>query len=790
MPDPDQFTTVLNQFVHRSAYTPGQLASLSTVPKMTIVNWLNGRVVRPRGWQGVVALAAAMRLTEAEANQLLAAAQQPTVQELRTLAAEAKDQALLGFWQTAIFSEFSPPFQAIALPPYLVGREEERALLRTLLMAEQQTAVTCLHGMAGVGKTSLAAQLAYDLHEHFADGVLWARLDSSDTLSILATFAAAYQQDVSQFYDVASRSRVVRDLLREKRTLIILDNAQTSNQIEPLLPSTGNCAVLVTTRRQDLSALAGASRVELRPFSPDATTSLSLFEQILGRARVQAEPDALRQIADALGHLPLALVIAASRLAYEPGWQIAQFQQRLAQVEQRLPALRYEVQNVRRSFQLSYELLDAPAQQLFAAVGLLGRQDFSVAAAAALVAGDADAVADGLRQLYTLSLLEGGTNGRYQLHPLLHDFAQSLTTPDGATEHFVAYWAAFVVENRLEYESVAGEIGHIEAALETAVREQWIQPWLNLLENLMPFWLVRGAYLQAEQCLAEAQTVLQSSGDDVGLSRVQLWWGQLLRQRQELAAAEEYLQAGLLLAQKQGDKKQIGRFLAEIGIVHNCHEQYASAKVYLAEALTLARQVDDVDCLLLLLEELGVLALMAGETAVAQQHQQEGFDLAQVHHHEAQAVLFRKSLGALSHLAQDREKARQQFAQGYALAQKIGFRKGMMLLSNNLGVVDFYAGNMVQAADYLQASLAEAERLNDFQAMSLVLQNLARLARQNGRFATARSYFNQLLALAKRREWPEMVAQVQHALLSLAELEEANGRNQAKTAQEHLRVFI
>ena len=74
MRDLDQFTTTLNQFVHRSAYTPGQLASLSAVPKMTIVNWLNGRVVRPRGWQGVVALAVAMRLTEAEANQLLAAA--------------------------------------------------------------------------------------------------------------------------------------------------------------------------------------------------------------------------------------------------------------------------------------------------------------------------------------------------------------------------------------------------------------------------------------------------------------------------------------------------------------------------------------------------------------------------------------------------------------------------------------------------------------------------------------------------------------------------------------------
>lgn len=720
-------------------YTPGQLASLSTVPKMTIVNWLNGRVVRPRGWQGVVELAAAMRLTEAEANQLLAAAQQPPIQMLRLEATEARERELLGFWQAAVSS---PPFQATALPPYLVGRDDERALLRKLLTAERPTAarattVTCIHGMAGVGKTSLAAQLAYDLQDYFVDGVLWARLDSSDTMSILATFAAAYQQDVSQFYDVASRSRVVRDLLRNKQALIVLDNAQTSDQVEPLLPPTGRCAVLVTTRRQDLSVLAGAWRVELRPFAPDATTSLTLFEQILGRERVQAEPDTLRQIAETLGHLPLALVIAASRLAYEPGWQIGQFQQRLAQVERRLPTLRYDVQNVRRSFQLSYELLDTPAQQLFATVGLLGRQDFSVAAAAALLPGDEEAVTDDLRQLFSLSLLQAGVNGRYQLHSLLHDFARSLPAPDGAARRFVVYWAAFVAENRLVYEVVAGEMGHIEAALAVAVGERWLRPLLELLENVLPFWLVRGAYLQAENHLTQAQSLLESAGDEADLSWVQLWWGQLARQRQELDAAASYLQAGLQLAKERADDRQIARFLAELGVVHNCREEYALAKSCLTDALYLARTVEDVDCLLLLLEELGILALMAGETAVSQQHHQEGYDLATAHNREAEAVLFLKSLGALSHLAGMPEKARQQFTQGYVLAQKIGFRKGMMLLSNNLGVVAYYAGKMAQAADYLQASLTEAKRLNDRQAMRLVQANLAGLARQDGRPQTA-----------------------------------------------------
>lgn len=790
MRDPDQFTTILNQFVQRSAYTPGQLASLSTVPKTTIVNWLNGRVRRPRGWRGVVELAVAMRLTEAEADQLLAAACQPPIQELRGLAPKTRDQELLSFWQTAVPAQFTPPFQSIALPPYLVGREVERTALQQALRTDRHSAVTCLYGMAGVGKTSLAAQLAYDLQDHFTDGVLWARLDSSDSLSILATFAAAYHQDVSQFYDVASRSRVVRDLLRGKRALIILDNAQTSDQIEPLLPPTGRCAVLVTTRRQDLSVLAGARRFEIRPFPATAATSLSLFAQILGPERVQAEPAALKQIAEMLGHLPLALVIAASRLAYEPGWQIQHFQQRLERVEQRLSTLRYEVQNVRRSFQLSYELLDAAAQQLFASLGVLGRQDFSVEAVAALLPGDEADVVDGLRQLFTLSLLQGGANGRYQLHPLLHDFAQTLSPPDGTVDRFVAHWVTFVITHRRDYEAVAQEMGHIEAALRTAVRERWTRPLLRLLENLVPSWLLRGAYFQAEEHLAKAQEVLEAVNDEAGLSWTHLWRGQLARQKQELEAAEVYLQTGLQMAQNLANDRQIARFLTEIGIVHNCHGQAASAQTYLADALALARQVDDVDCLLLLLEELGILALIAGETAVAQQYHQEGFDLAVAHNHEAQAVMFLKSLGSLSHLSQDRVGARQLFVQGYQLAQKIGFRKGMMLLSNNLGVVAFYAGNMTQSADYLKKSLTEAERLNDFQAMKMVLLNLARLARQNGRFAPSRIYFNKLLVLAKDCEWPEVVAGVRQELLVLAEREKGNGRNLNNAAQEHLRVFI
>ncbi len=791
--DPDQFTAVLGKYVYRSAYTPGQLASLTGVPKMTLVNWLNGRVKRPRGWQRVVAVAVALRLTESETDELLAAAAQSTIQELRGRVTDESEQERLAFWQTAV--PIAPPFQAVALPPYFVGREAERATLGAGLREETQTAVYCLHGMAGVGKTSLAAQIAYDLRQHFADGVLWARLDSSDTLSILAAFAQAYQRDVSHCLDVASRSGVVRDLLSSRQVLIVLDNAETSEQIEPLLPPTGNCAVLVTTRRQDLAVLVGAKRVELRPFSPDAATSLALFAQILGEERVQMEADLLTEMATELGHLPLALVIAASRLAYEPGWQTAQFGERLRQVSQRLQALRYETQNVRRSFQVSYDWLDDEARQLFIAAGKLGRQEFSAAAVVALTLLAEEGVADGLRRLFSLSLVQGGTDGRYVLHPLLHDFAQSLETTEPMAERLVSYWLSFVSKHRYEPEMIVREMGHVEVAAQMAMqmvgKDGMKRPLRQLLDALMPTLLTRGAHLLAEKYLTQAQAVLVE--DQVHFAEGQSWLllrrGQLERERHHLETAEQQLTAGLQLARQQKDAGLEAQLLTELGIVYNCMGQMARSKSFLLEAMPLARlaTVAAGDSLLNILEELGILALMEDDGERAKSYYQEGYALAEARGNGAQRVMFLKSLGALAHVDGEADEAKRLFERGFGLAQQLQFHKGMMALGNNLGVVCFNAGEMKMAVEMLQVAYDEAVRLDDENGQILIGLNLAYWGRFNGRFSHARHYFSQVLAGVEEQGHGGSIEQVKMMLVGLSELE---GKRPFPPASEHLKVFI
>ncbi len=196
---------VLGSYVQRSHYSAGQVATLSGVPKRSIVNWMSGRVLRPYRWQGLVQIATALKLDEVEANTLLRSAKYAPIAELRQ---QTEDASLFLAWPQAK----KAPFQVIADLPYFVGRIEGIEELHAHLLNGEAVSIFNLKGMGGVGKTTLAAHVAYQLRPYFPDGVLWARLDNTDTMAILANFADAYGADVSQHRTVEGRATAVRSI--------------------------------------------------------------------------------------------------------------------------------------------------------------------------------------------------------------------------------------------------------------------------------------------------------------------------------------------------------------------------------------------------------------------------------------------------------------------------------------------------------------------------------------------------------------------------------------------------
>jgi transcriptional regulator with XRE-family HTH domain len=422
--EPFQLAETLCHYVKRSGCTVSQLARLTDVPHPTLVNWLEGRVKKPRYWDALLRVAAVLNLNEEEATTLLQSAGHPSIEELLLSSNGEQDKSLLAPWSKLVIKRQQSPFQAIADLPYFVGREAHLRSVKETILNEHPAPIYSLQGMAGAGKTALAARIAYALRFHFSDGVLWTRVDHSDTMSILSAFAAAYDQDLSQYSDIASRSQVVRTLLAHKRALIVLDNVLHSEEIRPLIPPTGSCAVIVTTRRHDLALSRGTHRLIIEPFDKDKQESMLLFEQLLGEKQLQRDRPLLAEIADLVGHLPLAVAIVGGRLAYECDWSANQFLRRLRQGKKRLKELVYEDQSVALSFHLSYQTLTSEQRRFFAALSTLTSEDFSVEAATHVAQQPKERVFDALRRLYNLSLVQSGRRQRhYRLHPLLRDYA-------------------------------------------------------------------------------------------------------------------------------------------------------------------------------------------------------------------------------------------------------------------------------------------------------------------------------------------------------------------------------
>jgi hypothetical protein len=170
----------------------------------------------------------------------------------------------LANYRAELAEETNAPFQA---PPDLanfVGRERELDELRKALADGGGTAALCgLKGMGGIGKTAIAIHLAHQMRDQFPDGVLWARPDISEPMTILAAFAQAYGADVASLPDEASRAAFVRQLLSDKRVLIVLDNVVEAEPLRWLLPGGKCCAVVVTSRNRNVLERAGLRVVDV-----------------------------------------------------------------------------------------------------------------------------------------------------------------------------------------------------------------------------------------------------------------------------------------------------------------------------------------------------------------------------------------------------------------------------------------------------------------------------------------------------------------------------------------------
>ncbi|MEU6984632.1 BTAD domain-containing putative transcriptional regulator [Streptomyces sp. NPDC046324] len=338
--------------------------------------------------------------------------------------------------------EESAPAPAVARPaqlpatvPDFTGRNSfVRELGKRLATAEGSVmAVSALAGIGGVGKTTLAVHVAHEARPHFPDGQLYVDLQGAGSRAaapetVLGAFLRALGTPDSAIPDsLDERAALYRSTLDGRRVLVLLDNARDAAQIRPLLPGTAGCAALVTSRIRMVD-LAGAHLVDLDVMSPEE--ALQLFTRIVGEERVSAEREAALDVVAACGFLPLAIRIAASRLAARRTWTVAVLAAKLADERRRLDELQAGDLAVKATFELGYGQLEPAQARAFRLLGLADGPDISLAAAAAVLDLELHDTEDLLEALVDTSLLESAAPGRYRYHDLVRLYARACAERD------------------------------------------------------------------------------------------------------------------------------------------------------------------------------------------------------------------------------------------------------------------------------------------------------------------------------------------------------------------------
>lgn len=463
-----------------------ELARRIAVPRSTVHTYVSGRALAPADVLDriVIALGAspAEQAKWAEAWFRVAAGQRDRTGQAQSIGPLPQGDELVRppVPKPVFVPREVPPASAI-----LTGREKLIGSVTDSVRRGDGAApsMAVLVGPAGVGKTALAVACAHRLAQAYPDGQLFATLRGTrarpvDPHSVIGRFLRALGVEGERVPDDPDqRLSMYRSVLAETRTLVVLDDVAKADQVRSLLPPTGGCAVLVTSRSR-LAALVGAERWTVPALTGE--DALALFGRIVGLERVESEPEASTAIVDACGRLPLATCIAAARLAARPDWTLHEFHARLADERGRLNELAVGDLDVRASIGLSYRALPPRTRALFRRLHL-NTADWAAWTADTLLGEPANQALDDLVDAHLVEPAGRDRVGqnRFRMHDLVADYARERAlaeeTPEQlhqAQARLVADWLALadVAHARIPHDLAPADDGPARDAPPEPVR--------------------------------------------------------------------------------------------------------------------------------------------------------------------------------------------------------------------------------------------------------------------------------------------------------------------------------
>jgi predicted ATPase len=603
----------------------------------------------------------------------------------------------------------------------LVGRDAEIAKVHALLAARGGRArVVTLHGPPGIGKTALATAIAHGA------GAVYCDLAGAKTIEDVGfCIAGALDASVGGGADLAA---VLASALGER--LIVLDAAEAASAAVARLAVSlaANARVLVVSRE----ALRVEEEVAVAVEPLGRADARALFVAVASRARPSFDPsaheDTLAALDDALSGVPLAIVLAASRLA------IVSVDALLVRIRDRIDFLSAKRAgaperhaSLRSAFDSSLSAL-APDEIATLSQCAVFRGAFTLEAAEHVVELPTGApVADALQSLVEKSLVRSrereGLGVRFDMLEIVRRLVmESAGELEGARDRHAAYFAHEGARwDASSWYGGAPELPRLRAIQNDllAARAHAREP-TALLESaiaLYPLFAARGPYPAFLALLDEAKDDRACEGVAPSLAaRFLLVRGralQLCTKRDEAAKAFE---KSLHYARKsrEGDGAVLAaRALAWLALARRTQGAMVEARERFEASAALFRQAGDASSEAVVLSGLASLDLGEADLDAAKHALESAIDVLIRSGDAATAAMMRVDLGIVLQESGDLEGARAVYEAAFASHRAAGNKRHEGITLGYLGTLEDEAGRLDAAEVALSRAIAIAREVSD-----------------------------------------------------------------------------
>ncbi|MFE7441216.1 NB-ARC domain-containing protein [Streptomyces chartreusis] len=530
----------------------------------------------------------------------------------------------------------------------LIGRDREMDRIISVLRPypHSQHAVVALDGIGGSGKSALALETArYYVVNHFKidrserfDAVIWVSAKENlltargtqirpwrhRTLDdIFETIAICLGREDITRAPADHRVEIVRNTLKRQRTLLIVDNMETINDVsvESFLRELPAPTKAIVTTRYRIDVAVSVSLGNL-----PAGESRSLLRQLVSQTADSGidTGTAVDSLIDLTGGLPLAIVWSAARIRL--GMTLDEVVEDLSSGHDDLT--RYSFSGILERVAVR----PGRVEVMHAVAALPAPVTLGLAAGAAGIA-DQESVRAALHDLVRLSLLQR-QHGTWDMHPLVRRHLTPSEASDHeailerATRYQVQYLSGLIGDERTQhvratqYASIDLEWPNIRYLIARGSQEGAHEDVRNLVGGLGYYLHARGLWTDAVWAWETGASSAEEYGDVVAQARFLTYLGYMAFFMGRPTRATYYRRQAERLVAADRPSYQLGSLLRLSGYLARESGHTDQALRHFGQGLEIMRTCDNVHGICRLLNDLA-------ETRARSSHAQQAETLAQ-----------------------------------------------------------------------------------------------------------------------------------------------------------------